>query len=735
MRLPQSTITLFIAPAFSFYLVVLSKLRAPWSRSISTTFLPTLQNYPTSGSNICNEVPASYALPDDYIEALAIYNLPYAPDNVRALAFFTNPGCDDEGKLFPGPGERGKASPDFVIQVTTDNPVGIHIIPLAQKGMRVSPKSFRSLAAFRSTTTSLTLTNSQRRQGNSRRNPVQPEQTTVISTGNVPSPFSQPGGGPQLWKIDTWFTETPWFLPDVTTTSVYRYVRDWVEMALVRQTGIQPPDVWGLYNEFGHSISLAVREVLSANAAKVGRSLKTLYANPVPAKNVIKPPNFWEEVERVREQDRLAAANLPPEEPGNAMNAEAQIPEEEPEEIDIDGLSITDMERADQEAALYSQIEGGMPSFDRIPEEVDHYPLYPVPQNIYLPLQEDDPGPQEAPTYAFTDDDVRSFMRQMDRQIAEEERRVEEEQRPPPLPFWRTSSVPAESSSSESENENFPELDQQYSERSENSRSPSPSEIIQDFDLFNPDSVVVGGRIPPEIDRIIQNTGLGFDPLDLETFEFEQMDALRAEWDEARREALREIADTDISTEAVRSSVAANGALTDVFEAGGNLPPQRGWQPNASGASIIEEEDEEEVQSEVEQEIPSMPVENRIVLPISVSQVMNEIPNAGALLLNGLPFRPNFMFRNGPPPPEDSETLNQGVRANEALLQSLPSRSRVPRAQDDERQDLTVANAGPEEHDGMQQIDSSEGFRPRSGQESEEDVTTASQVQKKRKTE
>ncbi|KAK6342213.1 hypothetical protein TWF730_001691 [Orbilia blumenaviensis] len=245
----------------AFYLLPLTALRQPWSRSTPT--VPILQNY--GNRETCHDFPATYAsTTSDYLESLAIYNPPNGPE-VQAIGFWSSEGCDTA---------YTRKKPDFIIQIAADKIFGIHMIPLARGGTRAAPKSFRVLGPYQEVTGL---------QGYLRGGQIAPERTTVWNTNPSAVKIGLPPDAtvPTKWFVQTWFVSTPWWLPEVSSTQMlYRFIRDWMEMALLKLVGVEPQELWGMWNMLEDAIPGVVKDRLEAYAAQNGRALEDLYANP-----------------------------------------------------------------------------------------------------------------------------------------------------------------------------------------------------------------------------------------------------------------------------------------------------------------------------------------------------------------------------------------------------------------------------------------------------------------------
>ncbi|KAF3181774.1 hypothetical protein TWF225_006924 [Orbilia oligospora] len=708
-HLPTILFFLLIStPTLSFYLIVLNHSRAPWSRTTPTGSLPLPINYASRG--VCYPIPTTYAPSGDYIEALGIHNVPFE-ENVRALGFWSTPTCDtpirvgNDASTNPSESrnENNKHAPEFIIQITKSQPVGLHIIPLAQRGMRVRPGSFRAFASFQEVNNE---------SGYLKGGNAAPDKTTVITTA-APSMVGR--YIPQKWEIDTWFTEAPWWLPEVSQQNVYRYLRDWIEMALGRQAGIQPADIWGLYREISSTIPTALKDVLEENSARAGRDLLRLYVNPVLPREKIKPPNFLEMVEWRRDQlDKGIVARKAGmtgfgirmyrqdnvDDYGPSYNYE----ESEIENYDVGDLQVSDLELADEEAVRYDESQR-----QPINQSQSHEPI-------------DQTG--QIQSYPSANNEVPNFMSELDSKIAADQEIAEAQQRTTPS-FWRQGD-----SDYAYEYSNVPSL--LYLESEDTAVNPSHPEVNPDiydvsedidFKFFDPDTVVVGGLLVPEISTMLETTGIpGISRSDVENLQFEELEPFRRAWDEFEEEYARENADTDISTSPMKKDRGNNGRNNEV--------------PGPNGAIQIEQENMPRVN------MLSSQNSNRGNPLVNLNQIINKISNsqhplegiqAGA---QWLPFEPSFIFRNSPglSQVENPSSLRQGVLENEALLLSLPTRGRNP-VGPVERKNRMLANAREEfDRSRRQHV-----YRENSKEEEDEDdqsfLNFGKQVQKKRKSE
>ncbi|KAF3220044.1 hypothetical protein TWF192_009127 [Orbilia oligospora] len=698
--------------------------RTPWSRTTPIGSLPLPINYASRG--VCYPIPTTYAPSGDYIEALGIYNVPFE-ENVRALGFWNTPTCDTPIRVGSGtstspPGSRSgneRHAPEFIIQIKKSQPVGLHIIPLAQRGMRVRPGSFRAFASFQEP-------NNESRYlkgGN-----AAPDKTTVITTA---APSMVGHYIPQKWEIDTWFTEAPWWLPEVSQQNVYRYLRDWIEMALGRQAGVQPADIWGVYREISSTIPTALKDVLEENSARAGRDLLRLYVNPVLSREKIKPPNFLEMVEWRRDQLEKGIVARKAGMTGFGIRMYRQDPidddgpnydyeESEIENYNIGDLQVSDLELADEEAVRYDENQR-----QPIDQSQNHEPINqsenhkPIDQSeSHEPIDQTD----QIQSYPSAKNEVLNFMNELDSKIAEDQQRVETQRRTHP-PFWRR-----EDSDDAYEHSNDPSL--LYLESEDTAVNPShlganPGiyDVSEDIDLkfFDPSTVAVGGRLVPEIGTMLETTGIpGVSRSDVENLEFEELGPFRRAWDEFEEEYARENADTDISTSPMKNNRGANGRNNEA--------------PGPNEAIQIKQENMPQVNMFSSQD------HNRGNPLVNLNQIINRISNSQPRLEGiqagtpELPFGPNFIFRNSLDlsQAENPSSLRQGVLENEALLLSLPIRGRNP-AGPVERKNQMLANAR-KEFDRRRGI-----YRGNSKKEEEEDdqgfLNFGNQVQKKRKSE
>ncbi|KAF3113814.1 hypothetical protein TWF706_009184 [Orbilia oligospora] len=702
-------------PTLSFYLIVLNHRRAPWSRTTPTGSLPLPVNYASRG--VCYPIPTTYAPSGDYIEALGIYNVPFE-ENVRALGFWSTPTCDtpirvgNDASTSPSGSrnENNKHAPEFIIQIKKSQPVGLHIIPLAQRGMRVRPGSFRAFASFQEVNND----NGYLKGGN-----AAPDKTTVITTA---APSMVGHYVPQKWEIDTWFTEAPWWLPEVSQQNVYRYLRDWIEMALRRQVGIQPVDIWGVYREISSTIPTALKDVLEENSARAGRNLLRLYENPVLPREKIKPPNFLETVEWRRDQleKGIVARKAGMMGFGIRMYRQDNVDDYGPsyydEESEIENynmigeLQVPDLELADEEAVRYDESQRQPIDQSQSHELIDQ-------SQSHKPIDQTN----RSQSYPSANNEVLNFMNELDSKIAADQERAEAQQRTTP-PFWR------QGGSDYAYEYSNPSL--LYLESEDTVVNPSHpgvnpdiydvSEDI-DFKFFDPDTVVVGGRLVPEISTMLETTGIpGISRSGVENLQFEELGPFRRAWDEFEEEYARENADTDISTSPMKNNRGNNGRNNEV--------------PGPNGAIQIEQENMPRVN------MLSSQNSNRGNPLVNLNQIINKISNSQPHLegiqagTQGLPFEPSFIFRNSPElsQVENPSSLRQGVLENEALLLSLPTRGRNP-VGPVERKNRMLANAREEfDRSRRQRV-----YRENSKEEEDEDdqsfLNFGKQVQKKRK--
>ncbi|KAK6502663.1 hypothetical protein TWF506_003241 [Arthrobotrys conoides] len=631
-------------PTLSFYLIALNHLRTPWSRLTPSTNLPNPMKYASRGT--CYPIPITYAPVGDYIEALGIYNIPYE-EGVRAIGFWDTPTCDS-------PIRTGNTGP---------SPSG--------NGMRVRPKSFRSLAPFQEVN---------KPNGYLSGEKVEVEKTTVIS---MKAPSMIGNFIPRKWEIDTWFTEAPWWLPEVNQQYIYRYIRDWIEMALQRQAGIHPMNIWGVYNDMSRSVPAEIADVLEENAARQGRELSKLYTNPVIPRNLVKTPDFLERVEWRRQQleEGVVARNARGMGFGFRMFRNDLVEDElgdgpsyeESTNYGLGDLQVSDMELADQEAALYEQSQSQPQSLNLLPED----------QVINQPV--DIEQPRQIPSYDFTNEELPDLMNTRDPQIAIDQEKTEAEKGVPP-PFWLqndpdfTLSPPNDLS--------FLDLEPENEDTSLKNpvANPDPYAQFNEIDFYDPESMVVGGRIPPEVNRVLQNTGVPrISRSELENLQFEELDPFTRALEEAERDYARENADTDISNSPGNSSRVINSGNNEIQE------PINSWRPSGG----------EQSQPAIDQN------RNKENPPPNLNQIIAQIPNSHPSIkifgtgTQGPSIESNFGFRNflEPSQVDNASTLKQGVLQNEALLRSLSSCDTRPTLQQvDEGNGPEVPNEGPQEY-------------------------------------
>ncbi|KAK6330622.1 hypothetical protein TWF718_002819 [Orbilia javanica] len=750
-RLPLFVLLLAPTPALSFYLVVLTKDRPTWSRF--QTDLPTPIKYAARGT--CYPIPATYSA-TDYIEALAIYNIPNQ-EGVKAIAFWNEAECDTGRRFFPSSSEREKPPPDFIIQITKEKPYGVHMIPLAQRGMRVRPMSFRSLAPFQEVNNVNGYLSGRR---------VEPEKTTVISTAVEPNPRTGVRS-PRLWEIDTWFTQTPWWLPEVDQQSIYRYVRDWLELALQKQKGVQPVNLWGMYNQLSGGVPIALRDVLGENAARAGRSLPDLYQNPILPKSMIKPLEFEQEVEKRREEMkerflalpldglRITLSRLPNgQEPDidylnympqtevstqiqegvqGVMDLGVSNPQDrvnvalaldiEPINYNLGSLQVEDMQRADEEAALYQ----AMSSVPR--SELLEPACRPQPQE----------QPRKIPTYPFIREEIISFMNDLDRQIETEEKKAKSQAKPP-RHFWLEDEY--ESSFDYERDIGFPDAEEEVEGSKMNIEGEEESlgiyNLDDSFDLYDPENVVVGGRIPPEVEAVIRNTGIRIAPAEIENLWLEENDPFQELLDEVQQEYAGNNPDPYISNSLSRNDIIPND--------GNEIPETTDPESNEAVQTTEYQNPDRIIEETQDQEVPSanaLPNTNVQGQPISLDRILDRISNLHAPALNPetgnveFPFvERNFDFRNSPSQIGSSSLNIQGIRENEELLRSLPPNNGKPPRKGGGTGNWVIEAAS--EENGRIQRSESEGLSPNlQGVQDDSDenfIENLNNVQKKQKT-
>ncbi|KAK6522396.1 hypothetical protein TWF281_002958 [Arthrobotrys megalospora] len=249
----------FTGPTSAFYISILDHIRLPWWDTNVVQQYPEFQKYRNTAS--CHPVPTLSTSPDNYIEALVIYNPP-GEVPATALGFWKDELCD----------AASRTRPEFIVRLPKQKEIGITILPLALKGMKVAVKSFRWMMPYKETTG----------PGGYIRGLVKfPQEASVVGftishgegTGaEVATPYS--------WSVKSGLLDTPWWLPEIPKIFLRRVLRDMGERALDNVIGVSHP--FTLWARLREAISPDVVANIRANAESIGRTLANLYDNPDP---------------------------------------------------------------------------------------------------------------------------------------------------------------------------------------------------------------------------------------------------------------------------------------------------------------------------------------------------------------------------------------------------------------------------------------------------------------------
>ncbi|KAF3313882.1 hypothetical protein TWF173_005476 [Orbilia oligospora] len=385
--------------------------------------------------------------------------------------------------------------------------------------------------------------------------------------------------------------------------------------------------------------------------------------------------------------------------------------ESEIENYNVGDLQVSDLELADEEAIRYDESQRQPINQSQSHEPIDQ-------SQSHEPIDQTD----QIQSYPSANNEVLNFMNELDSKISADQERAETQQRTTP-PFWRQGD-----SDYAYEYSNDPSL--LYLESEDTAVNPSHpganpdiydvSEDI-DFKFFDPDTIVVGGRLVPEISIMLETTGIpGVSRSDVENLQFEELGPFRRAWDEFEEEYARENADTDISTSPMKNNRGINGRNNEVL--------------GLNGAIQIEQENMPQVNMLSSQNY------NRRNPLVNLKEIINKISNSQPRLediqagTQGLPFEPNFIFRNSPDlsQVENPSSLRQGVLENEALLLSLSTRSRNP-VGPVERKNRMLANAREEFDRSRRQRIYRENYKEEENEDDQSFLNFRKQVQKKRK--